>query len=312
MAQQLKCEADLRLVDTVLGPNVPWMVVKGPVLARHYYRRPELRTYLDLDILVPPADLATALDRLEAHGFRLLDRNWTMLAQRLSGELHLVSPHGGMIDLHWDLFNDSAARRSFGLVTGMFFERSRRLDLGGFTVRTLDALDTVVHTALHAARSGGDRLVWMKDLEQLILRRDFSWEELAGRCTEHRARLPVSVMLHRSRRTLGVPGLPDQALSTIGGPSVWRALGRAVDRAAPVPSASTDGSLSRMYARATRADGPSTAVELGRRVTARARRQAWHLEEAPTWDATHPQSVLYPSGGEVAKQAFLTAVGAAP
>lgn len=304
VAAQLRAEADLRLIHRLFHKRVPWLVVKGPVLARVYYARCHLRTYVDLDILVQPARLAEALDLLQQGGFTLLDRNWTMLLERLSGELHLVSPHHGMIDLHWDLFNDVPTRRSFALRTESFFERSRQVRIGDTLVNTLDELDTVIHTALHAARSGGDRLVWMKDLEQTVLHRQFEYDELAERCAEHHARLPVAVMLQRTKTTLDVAGLPQRALVGIGGSTLWRAAGRIVDRVAPVTRATPQGSLTRMYARATRADGRQTLRELTRRLGARAARRGLRAD-VPTWDSKHPQSVLFNAGGEATKSRFL-------
>ncbi|WP_170182645.1 nucleotidyltransferase domain-containing protein [Blastococcus colisei] len=307
--RQLLLESELGRIDSTLR-QVPWLVVKGPALARGYYRRPELRSYVDLDVLVRPTLLHEALRLLEEKGYVLLDRNWTLLVQRLSGELHLRSPRGAMIDLHWDLFNDRATRDSYAMVTDTFFQRATSLTLaGGLQVQTLDVLDTIVHTAVHAARSGGDRLVWLKDLEQLVLAGGFSWDELAERSAQHHAELAVSVMLHRMRATFGSPEIPDEVLRQIGGRGSWRVLGRVVDRVAPVTRAGPDGSLTRMFARATRADGRSAAVELGHRLIARARRGGW-AEPDHTWDAAHPHSVLYESGGASAKAAFFDAVGA--
>jgi hypothetical protein len=194
------------------------------------------------------------------------------------------------------------------MVTHTFFERSTVLDLdGNFAVQTLDVLDTIVHTAVHAARSGGDRLLWMKDLEQLVLRGSFSWEALAERSAEHRAQLAVSVMLHRMRATLGTGDVTDAVLRQIGGPGVWRVLGRVVDRMSPVAHAGPQGSLTRMYARATRADTRATVVELGHRLAARARRGVW-AEPEHTWDASHPDSVLYESGGPTERASFFAAI----
>ena len=306
--QRLRAEADLRLVAEVLGTDLPWLVFKGPVLARHYYSRPDLRSYVDLDLLVLPATLGLALARFEDAGFTLLDRNWLMLSEQLSGELHLMSPNGGAIDLHWDLFNDQVARRNFALVTKTFFERSQQVAVGSQHVRTLDDLDTLIHTALHAARSGGDRLVWMKDLEQQVLHRPFDWGELAARCQEHQAQLPVVVMLQRARASLSIHGLTDTALGTIGGARAWRDLGRVIDHWAPVVRAGNEGSATRIYARATRADGAGAAVELSKRLLARARRQATRREQVPTWDPTHPRSILFPSGGLAERNTFLRSV----
>jgi hypothetical protein len=305
--RQLLLESELRSVRAAMG-DLPWLIVKGPALARGYYSRPELRSYSDLDVLVPAHLLQEALHLLERNGYVLLDRNWSLLARQMSGELHVRSPRGVMIDLHWDLFNDRSTRDSYAMVTHTFFERSTVLDLdGNFAVQTLDVLDTIVHTAVHAARSGGDRLLWMKDLEQLVLRGSFSWEALAERSAEHRAQLAVSVMLHRMRATLGTGDVTDAVLRQIGGPGVWRVLGRVVDRMSPVAHAGPQGSLTRMYARATRADTRATVVELGHRLAARARRGVW-AEPEHTWDASHPDSVLYESGGPTERASFFAAI----
>lgn len=307
VATQMRAAQDVRRVAAALHGAVPWLVVKGPVLASHY-RRTDLRSYVDVDVLVPPRELPRALELLEAAGFSALDANWTLLAESMSGEVHLRTPYGGVVDLHWDLTNDSRTRRSFALRTDALFERSRTVVIGGATVRTLDAVDTLVHTAMHAARSGGDRLIWLKDLEQLVLSRDYGWDQVADRSAEHRARLPVAVMLQRSRATLGVPGLPDDVLQLIAGPTAWCLLGRVVDRASPVVRAGPDGSLARLYARALRGDGRQTVRELARRSVARARRQGRPDDLESPWDARNPRSRLHPSGGPQARAAFLEAV----
>jgi hypothetical protein len=306
LARQMLIDMELRQLHSALR-DFDWLVVKGPALALGYYRRPELRSYGDLDVLVPPADFGRAVQALEEAGYEVFDRNWTLLNERMAGELHLVSPRGVVIDLHWDLSNDRATRESYGMATRSFIDRAERLSLGDVDVRTLDALDTAVHTAVHAARSGGDRLVWMKDLEQLVLAGRFSWPELAVRSAEHCAQLPVATMLDRMRTTLGVPGVPSGALRQVGGSATWRAVGRLVDRYAPISHADAEGSAARMYARATRGDGTATAMELGRRLVARARRG--HSPQLnPTWDGSDVQSLRYEAGGSSGRAAYLTAV----
>jgi hypothetical protein len=306
MARQMLIDGELRQLRSAFR-DIDWLVVKGPALARGYYRRPELRTYGDLDVLVPRTDFGRAVQALEGAGYDVFDRNWTLLNERMAGELHLVSRRGVVIDLHWDLSNDRATRQSYGMETKSFFDRAEFLSVDGVDIRTLDSLDTIVHTAVHAARSGGDRLVWMKDLEQIVLAGRFAWPALAVRTAEHHAQLPVAVMLHRMRATLGGQGVPDSALRTIGGSAAWRALGRVVDRYSPILHADVEGSAARMYARATRADGRATAEELARRLLARSRRR--HSPDIdPAWDELDPQSLRHESGGSAGREAYLAAV----
>jgi hypothetical protein len=306
----LQVENECRHVASALG-GIPWLVVKGPALARGYYRRPELRSYGDLDVLIRPRDFPGAVRQLESAGYAVLDRNWLALRQRMSGELHVLSPRGVLVDLHWDLTNDAATRKSYAMSADSFFERAERLSIADVEVRVLDPLDTVVHTAVHAARSGGDRLIWLKDLEQLLLAPRFSWPELAVRSAEHHAELAVSVMLHRMRKVLRARNVTDAGLELLGGPRTWRALGRAVDHVSPILRAGPDGSLARIFARSTRSDSRSAVAELGRRVVARARRGTWSQEDH-TWDEANPDSPLYDSGGEGGRAAYLAAVSAAP
>lgn len=306
----LQVENECRHVASALR-GIAWLVVKGPALARGYYRRPELRSYGDLDVLIRPQDFPGAVRRLESAGYAVLDRNWLALRKRMSGELHVLSPRGVLVDLHWDLTNDAATRKSYAMSADSFFERAERLSIADVEVRVLDPLDTVVHTAVHAARSGGDRLIWLKDLEQLVLSQRFSWPELAARSAEHHAELAVSVMLHRMRKVMGARSVTDADLELLGGPRTWLALGRAVDHVSPILRAGPDGSLARIFARSTRSDSRSAVAELGRRVVARARRGTWSQEDH-TWDEANPDSPLYDSGGEEGRAAYLAAVSAAP
>ncbi len=51
--------ADLGCAHTALtSADVPFLVVKGPAVAR-WYAEPSLRSYVDLDLVVAPADLET-------------------------------------------------------------------------------------------------------------------------------------------------------------------------------------------------------------------------------------------------------------
>lgn len=304
--RSLQVENECRHIGAALRAT-PWLVVKGPALARGYYKRPELRAYGDLDILVRPGDFAPALRRLSENGFSLLDRNWTRALRTMSGELHLLSPRGVLVDLHWDLINDASARENYAMVAASFFDRAVPVRIADGEFQTLDALDTVVHTAIHAARSGGDRLIWMKDLEQLVLADRFTWSALAERSAEHRAVLPVSVMLQRMRATLTVPGVSSVNLRSLGAPRAWQVMGRAVDHFSPMLGAGPDGSLARMYSRSTRSDSRAASTELARRLVARARRGTWP-EENITVNPDHPDSVFFDAGGEVGRSAFLEAV----
>ena len=99
-----------RLGRVLRDAGLPWLVFKGPVLAESAYRHPGLRSYSDVDVLVRPQDLGAAVTSLEAHDFTLLDSDWARFHALMLGEVHLRSPQGIPIDLHWTLLNTRRAR----------------------------------------------------------------------------------------------------------------------------------------------------------------------------------------------------------
>ena len=148
-AAHLRVLADLDAVVASLSDGaVPFLVVKGPVLSEHLYPSPDLRTYEDLDLLIPPGSFERAVDALRASGSVLLDRNWALTRADTRGQLHFQLPMGTLADVHWHLLNRENVRDGFSITTDDLFERSREVDVGGRSVPTLDPVDTLLHVAL--------------------------------------------------------------------------------------------------------------------------------------------------------------------
>lgn len=301
LAQHMRALGVVHLLTEALDPVIgPWVVVKGPVLAGHVYDRPDLRSYRDVDVLVRPDELGAAISALEDAGCELLDRNWTLLRRKVVGEVHLLTPMGMIVDLHWSLLYGEGLRRTFVAPTGELLDRSVQVRLGGSSVRTLDPLDTLVHLALHAAMSGGDRMVWLKDIEQAWGHVDPG--QVRERAKTWRARLPVAAMLARTTRVLGLD---------TGGASVTRMLPRAVSGVLSAVEAREDfvvggevPTARRVVTRAMRRDAGSSLFKAARRATARVR-----TGSPPSSDPSDPSgSVLFDSGGPDGRRAYLEQV----
>jgi hypothetical protein len=311
VASHLRTLVDLDLVDdTLSAAGIGCLILKGPVLAEAVYSRPDLRGYVDLDVLVPAADFPAAVAALERAGCRVYERNWRLARELLLGELRLFTPAGSVLDLHWHLTAERAVREAFRIDLAAVRARARRVPVGGRLVATLDRTDTVVHLALHASLAGGHRLVWLKDLEQALRAPDApSWPEIAGRATTWRAGVAVGLMLARARGTLGVP-VPDEVLDDLAPDRLWRSVARVADVLAPLPSRPEDASVARIVARAVRADPRSSRRELARRGLA----WLWHggpLRRSDVdrlFDPTDPESAAHPVGGEPGRTAYLDAV----
>jgi hypothetical protein len=300
--------ADLTAVRRALDDVVPFLVVKGPALAATCYQRAEERSYVDLDVLVRPSDVAPTLSSLRRHGFVLLDANWPMLETAQVHELRVGTPSGGALDLHWSLGPGPRDARG-APPAGVLIERSVDVDLGDERVRTLHPADAAVHVAVHAAASGGHRMVWYSDLRGAIhhAAERGTLEMVPAVTDEWRARPALSVMLLRASRTLDFPIPP--ALQAVTQPGLWTGLSRVVDCASPPELAGTGRSAARLLARAAGADtGASLRAVVAKAWQAKAARRAQSPVTDANLDPDDPRSALFPVGGPAAETLFLERV----
>jgi hypothetical protein len=234
-----------RLQPIIDAAGVPWAVVKGPAVVDLLYRAVGRRTYQDLDLLVDPIGFRDILMALQQSGSRLLDRNWRMMRREMRGQLHLILPGGTPLDLHWDLINDH--RRRMSIDTREILSRADRVDLGGVVVPTPDPTDSLIHLAVHASVSGGDKLVWLKDLERSIVVRPPSWDEVVDRSRKWNVTSPVGLLLSRCQSVLGAR-VPAWVLRQLLGRQLAR-IARYVDRMSPVEQSLGGPTPGRLFAR---------------------------------------------------------------
>lgn len=255
--------AALRLLSDALDGLV-WVVLKGPVLSELAHPVPGVRDYSDLDILVRPADLAEAVDRLDEAGWRQLDRHHCLVLERMPGELHFLGPFGAQLDLHWSLVNSRAARSSMALSSGELLSRRTWRNVAQLVVPTLDDADLLLHLCVHTALSGADRMLWLLDVDQWVRSSGLEWAEFLARAHSSRVLPACFVTLGRARRALGTP-VPDAVLRSLSGASPWHAAEIAVRALRPVERVRAERGATRLVARASRDRGASSSWELARR-----------------------------------------------
>ncbi|MBW3577372.1 MAG: nucleotidyltransferase family protein [Actinobacteria bacterium] len=262
VAGHLRGLATLQRVAAVLEPaGIPWLVVKGPVLVATAHARDDLRGYGDLDVLVPPYAFPDALVALEAAGGQAHVHSWGFHHRQAAGEVPVTLPDGATVDLHWDLCNTPELRRAFPIDTRSLFERAATVAVGGRDVRTLDPVDGLLHLALHTCTSGGNRLVWLKDVEGWLASWDPEDAEIVRRAHRWRVSLPVAVVLTKVGAVLEAdvdPGLIRRLAPQVG----WRAVTRSVWRVSPPAAARPGPSLDRLVMRSVRADQRASAAVL--------------------------------------------------
>ena len=262
---------DLAIAATAFDrAGVPWLTFKGPVLAEGIYRRSDLRSYADLDLLVPPDRLRDAIGVLEGIGGELLDRNWHLALTRMHGELHVRLPTGTTADLHWHVVNESTLREAFPADTDDMVSRARTVEIDGRPIRTFTVEDTLVHLALHACTSGGNRLLWCKDLEQAAQQEALDWDAVVARARSWDAGPCVAVMLTVASRAMSFDVAPEVLRALSPGP-LWRRLARVTDRLSPLERWDGGGSLLRHVCRSTRSNDRTSMRAMALRLVSLAR-----------------------------------------
>ena len=295
----LRTLADLALIGGAFDElGVSWLVAKGPVLAEVAYDRPDLRTYTDLDLFVAPTWFGRALEALEGLGARVLDRNWDHLRRLMLSEVHVVAPHGTVVEVHFHLLNDAPQRERFTVPMAELYKRPRRVLLGDQSVPTLDPVDTLVYLCLHACLSGADRLVWLKDVEHAATAVAARWDDVVRRSHQFGAGLAVAFMLASAREAINMD-VPAGLVRTLSGSGSWAVLASMTRRLWPPERATGGRSPSRTLARSTGRDLRATGREAARRIYA-ARHGA--AGDPGYWDRMHQETG--------SREGFLAAVAA--
>jgi hypothetical protein len=183
------------------GEGIAWAAMKGPVVAALFYAEAGSRAYGDLDLLVGRQDFPHAVRILEGLGHEHVIRDWPMAESTLAGQIELVG-EGVHVDLHWHLPYSRDDRRAFGVDPEEMLERRRRVAVSGVTASTLDPVDTLLTLAFHAARAGGHRLIWLKDVERALAVEAADLDALVRRSRQYRCGPPIGLVLDRARTLL--------------------------------------------------------------------------------------------------------------
>lgn len=301
IVRHLSTLADLGPLATAFdGAGIRWAVVKGPVAAAVLWPAPDMRDYLDLDVIVEPARFADAIDVLHALGAEQLDRNWSLVRRQHRAELSFVLPHGTLLDLHWHPVNDARLRRRLRWPVGPMLERRRTVSVGSLTLPTLDPVDTALHMAYHATHSGAYRLLWLKDVELAVAAVDDP-VELVSRAEAARLDVLVRVVLDRVALVLGqedVRALPWRSRRAAG----WRALLRAIDARTEVPRPGLGERSRRTLHTSTRT---TTLGSLGVLLA----EGVGHVVQRRDTRGESDNPLHVPDGDEAARRAYLRRVG---
>jgi hypothetical protein len=162
----------LRLLDRLEQRGVAAIPFKGPTLAAYAYGSLSLRRFLDLDLLVRPADLPAAGEVLRGEGYvpglgLPPDRQRSYL--EAIGQLPFWRPgDASLVELHTRLM---PRHYHFPLGVDELARRLETLPLQGRQVRVLSAEDLLLVLCGHGAKHLFALLSWVADVAALVTRR---------------------------------------------------------------------------------------------------------------------------------------------
>lgn len=208
-----------RIVAALQRADIPVMLLKGAGLIPTVYQQLDLRPMSDLDLLIPPKNVAEAVGVLTEIGCRsgqALIRDDFFPNYHYEIELCTGSLRPVRIDLHARPFRPLRYARTMS---------DDALWEGRTVVRVGDAEASIpgtelmfLHLAVHAAIHGFSRLIWLYDLKRFVehFGRSMDWTLVTQRARRWRLSWPLSRAIEGATQSLGplVPSCVIEELST--------------------------------------------------------------------------------------------------
>jgi hypothetical protein len=207
----------LRIISYFNESGIPFMPLKGPVLARYLYGDTVLRQApSDLDILVPLERIAQAEDALLAGGFiqkkeedafrRRLELKYGK-ALPLEGKANILGSY--TLDLHWDL-------RGFFVDTHLdnFWQNTRKIELDGHMVLMPSDTDLLFYLSLLSVSTFEFvEMRYLYDLHSLIskFKNNLDWDKILERAKDYNFKFYIYFALKLCKEFFGTD-IPEEAL----------------------------------------------------------------------------------------------------
>ncbi len=172
--------------------QIEFLALKGPLLSHFLYSTFNLRTSVDLDLLVAPAEFPRADALLRENGYlryepsvELSPRQARIHAQYRHHYAYRTSPPGISVELHWNLAEPYYLNAT---LSQNWAQRGVMLQIPGLQCKTLSGEDLLVYSLLHGAKHRWSSAKLLLDVLALLRRSDdLNWEQV--RASIHQARM---------------------------------------------------------------------------------------------------------------------------
>ena len=159
-----------RVLKVLSAAGVSAISIKGPALALIAYRSLAMRQFIDLDLLVRPAEVVRARDVLVNEGYRLnspvVADSDTALLRSHNRELGFVhQERGTTIELHWGVLHEMFP---FQLPVEELFESARIESHDGISFLSLSPEYLLLYLCAHGTKHCWITLRWLCDVASYV------------------------------------------------------------------------------------------------------------------------------------------------
>lgn len=202
-----------RLLPVIAADNGQPVLLKGAALALGAYREPTDRWFLDLDVLVPQAEVDAVCARLETAGYRHLQgKRDPLFYEKYHLHRIMLGPQGAVIEIHWALTIPGSVYKHD--VAGVF-DRALSCRVGRQTVPCAAAVDQIFHAVYQNIADGFVDLRRILDLVRLAPGLGLAdWNYLVAESRRTGMARGLYLTLHNMKYISGV-SIPEGVLSAL-------------------------------------------------------------------------------------------------
>ena len=200
-----------RLAEVFEREGLPFIAMKGPVLAQSIYGGIALRPFVDLDMVIDRARFDDANRILTGEGYG--SRELTPFQKRIYLFIHgqytywrrmaSVGSALAVVDLHTAIMPPGY---SYTESFGDLLKRSGTMRFGASEVRTLEPVDLLEVLCYHGFKNRWDRLKYIADVAELLRATpDLNWEAVYARARKMRSSRVLWLGLSLAEQLLDAP-----------------------------------------------------------------------------------------------------------
>ena len=193
-----------QILERLNESHLPVIVLKGAFLAVYVYPNPALRTMTDLDILMRPGDIPTALEVLKVLGYTPIIPPWV---NSMGFHAVLGAPEcTASLEIHWDL---TTPNDHYQIPVDELWARAVSVEIGSSQVLALCPEHLILHLCHHAAINHlfAQGLRPLVDIDRAVrrYRDDLDWEIITSLSSAWGLQKAVSLTMLVCQQYLDTP-----------------------------------------------------------------------------------------------------------